>query len=83
MKIQGQLVDIITVICPGLYGKSVFFDYVKKILYVQVLKEVYGMLISAILFYKKFRKYLEITGFKFNPCDPCEINKIMHGRLLT
>ena len=41
------------------------------------------MLILEILFYKKFKKDLEITGLEFNPYNPCVANNIMHRKKLT
>ena len=41
------------------------------------------MLQSGILHYQKFQKDTEEYGFKVNPCDPCEANKIVNGRQLT
>ncbi len=37
------------------------------------------MLEAALLWYKKFRKELEATGFKFNPYDPCVANRQEKG----
>jgi hypothetical protein len=42
----------------------------KKVLYVEVLKAIYGMLKAALLWYKTFRKDLEDIGFVFNPYGP-------------
>jgi hypothetical protein len=33
-----------------------------------MLKALYGMLISSILYYKKFRKDIELIGFEVNIC---------------
>jgi hypothetical protein len=56
MKIRGQLVDILLEICPGVYDDYVINEGKHKILYVRMLKALYGMLISSILYYRKFRK---------------------------
>ena len=48
-----------------------------------VLKAIYGMLIAALLFYKKFKKDLEEIGFEFNPYDPCVANRIINGKQNT
>jgi hypothetical protein len=37
----------------------------KKVQYVEVLKDIYGVLEAALLWYKTFRKYLEDNGFVF------------------
>jgi hypothetical protein len=56
MKIQGQLIDILLEICPGVYGDYVINKGKHKILYVRMLRALYGMFVSSILYYKKFRK---------------------------
>ena len=54
MKITGVLVDYLVEIAPEVYGKYVVFQNGKKVLYVQVLKALYGMLIALMLWYKNF-----------------------------
>ena len=83
MKIQGILVDMLVQLDTTLYGSHVVYENGKKTLYVEVLKAIYGMLQSALLFYKKLKKDLESYGFKFNPCDPCVANKMERGKQLT
>ena len=41
------------------------------------------MLISALLFYKKFKRDLEEYGFVFNPYDPCVANKNINDKQQT
>ena len=67
MKITGVLVDMIVQLNPNTYGEYVVYEKGRKVLYVQVLRAIYGMLVSSLLWYKKFRKELEEYGFKFNP----------------
>ena len=54
MKITGVLVDILLANNPDLYGGYVVYERGQKLLYVEVLKAIYGMLVSTILWYKKF-----------------------------
>jgi hypothetical protein len=56
MKKRGQLVDILLDLCPGVYDDYVIDEGKHKIMYVRMLKALYGMLISSILYDKKFRK---------------------------
>jgi hypothetical protein len=73
MKITGVLVDLLVKLNPELYGPYVVYKRNRrnKVLYVQVMRAIYGMLEAAILWYKKFRGELEQKRFKFNPYDPC------------
>jgi hypothetical protein len=54
-----------------------------KIMYVRMLKALYGMLISSILYYKKFRKDIESIGFEVNPYDICVANRKVSGKQQT
>ena len=54
MKIIGVLVNCLVEIAPEVYGKYVVFQNGKKVLYVQVLKALYSMLIALMLWYKNF-----------------------------
>jgi hypothetical protein len=48
-----------------------------------MLKALYGMIQSALLFHKKFQKDLEGIGFKVNDYDPCVANRIVDGEQQT
>jgi hypothetical protein len=79
IKITGVLVDMLVNINPELYGPAVVFENRKKVLYVEVLKAINGMLKPALLWYKTFRKELKDIGFVFNPYNPCVANKKVQG----
>jgi len=36
----------------------------QKVVYERMLKDLYGMMMAAILYYKKFRKDIKSIGFK-------------------
>ena len=48
MKITGVLVTLLVELNPELYGPYVVMEKGQKVLYVQVLKALYGMLASAL-----------------------------------
>ena len=79
MKITGVLVDMLVKLNPELYGPYVVYENKRRVLYVRVLRAIYGMLEAALLWYKKFRLELEQEGFKFNPYDPCVTNREKKG----
>ena len=80
MKIKGKLVDILVQLAPEVYTNFVVYEKGMRVLYVQVLRALYGKLVAALLWYKKFRSDLEKIGFKFNPYDPCVANKIVRKK---
>ena len=55
----------------------------QPILYVKALKAIYGLLESALLFYKKLRRDITDIGFKVNPYDPCMANMQVNGSKMT
>jgi hypothetical protein len=79
MKITGVLVGMRVDINPELYGPAVVLENRKKVIYVEVLKAIYGMLEAALLWYKTFRKDIEDNQFIFNPYNPCRANKNVQG----
>jgi hypothetical protein len=84
MKITGVLVGMLVNINPELCGPAVVLENQKKVLYVEVLKAIYGLLEAALLWYKTFRKDLEDIRFIFNPNDPaCVANKKVPGSQQT
>jgi hypothetical protein len=54
MKITGVLVNMLVKLSPELYGPYVVYEKNRKVLYVQVLRAIYGMLEAALLWYKRF-----------------------------
>jgi Reverse transcriptase (RNA-dependent DNA polymerase) len=83
MKIRGVLVDMLISIDKELYEPFVTKERDEKILYVELLKALYGTLQAALLFYKKLKKDLESIGFKINPYDPCVANRTVNGKQHT
>jgi hypothetical protein len=82
MKIRGQVVDILCEIDP-FYIPYVVEEGRHKILYLHITKAIYGMLVSAMLFYRKLKKDLMGYGFEINPYDPCVANKMVNGHQMT
>uniref|UniRef100_A0A7S1V1J3 Reverse transcriptase Ty1/copia-type domain-containing protein n=1 Tax=Grammatophora oceanica TaxID=210454 RepID=A0A7S1V1J3_9STRA len=83
MKITGVLVDMLLELNPELYKDFVVYENGQKVLYVVVLKAIYGMLVASLLFYKKFRVDLEGVDFVFNDYDPCVANRMIRGKQQT
>ena len=84
MLLRGNLAEMMVRIDPSLYQE--YITYSNKgvpMLYVRLNKALYGMLRAALLFYKRLRRWLEDTGFKVNPYDPCVANKIINGTQIT
>ena len=83
MKSTGVLVELLVKLAPNVYGDYVVHEKGKKVLYVEVLRALYGMLVAALLWYKTLRKDLEDIGFDFNPYGPCVCNQMINGKQHT
>ena len=84
MKMTGRLAELMVNTAPAMYRKYVIDDSSgKPVLYVQLQKALYGMLKSALLFYRKLVSDLRAIGFELNPYDPCVANKLVNGQQLT
>ena len=71
-------------VAPALYCKYVTTNAKgKAVLYVQLEKAVYGMMKSALLFYRKLVTHLTSLGYVINPYDPCIANKMINGKQMT
>ena len=83
MVFRDEFVDIMCEVNPE-YKKYVTTDKNgKKILYVKVLRAIYGCIESALLWYELYVKTLKGMGFKLNPYDKCVANKMINGKQCT
>ena len=78
MKIRGTLVEWLVELDPTRYSNKVVYEKGKKVLYLEVLKAICGILIASLLWHWKFRSDLESEGFVFNTYDPCVANRVRH-----
>ena len=83
MRITGLLVDYLVNLFPTKYEDYVTIQNQTKLLYVEMEKALYGMMLSSLLFYKHFQQDLESIGFKVNPYVICVANQIVGGHQQT
>ena len=83
MKLRGALVDMLIDICPGIYEEFIVYERNQKVLYVKMLKALYGILKASILYYQKFRTDIESIGYLVNLYDACVANKIINDKQHT
>ena len=68
MLLRGRLAEIMVQVNLSMYHKYVTYSSNgQAMLYVRLSKALYGMLVAALLFYKRFRSDLENMGFEVNP----------------
>jgi hypothetical protein len=78
MVLKGRLMELMVQVAPSLYRKYIMVNRKETvILYVKMQKALYGLLRSALLFYRKLVANLESDGFVLNPYDSCVNGKQM------
>jgi Reverse transcriptase (RNA-dependent DNA polymerase)/Zinc knuckle len=82
MKLVGDAVDIICDVNPR-YREFVAIEHGRKVLYLRLLKALYGCVKSALLWYDLFTGKLKERGFTLNPYDPCVANSTIEGTQCT
>ena len=76
MAFKDDLSEMMVKIAPSFYRKYITTNSKgRPMLYIRLQKSLYGLLCSALLFYRKLRGELEVDGFIVNPYDPCVANK--------
>jgi len=82
LKLSGEAVDILCKVNPR-YEQFVTIERGQRVLYLKLLKALYGCVRSALLWYQLFVGTLERIGFKLNPYDLCIANKLVEGTQCT
>ena len=82
LKYTGESVDILCKVNPE-YENFVTIENGKRVIYLRLLKALYGCLQSGVLWYELFSGVLKKQGFKINPNEPCIANKIINGKQCT
>ncbi len=82
LKLRGQFVDIMCNVNPE-YKRTIMYENGKKVLYLKVLRAIYGCIYSSLLWYNLYSETLVKMGFKINPYDRCIANKTINGKQCT
>ena len=83
MRLEGTLAELLTKCDPKLYRKYVVTENNKPVLYVELIKALYGTLRAALIFWRKLTSKLVEWGFTINPYDWCVANKQINGQQCT
>ena len=82
LKIEGQFVDIMCEVNPE-HAKNVIVENGKKMLYLEILRALYGCIESALRWYELYSETLSKEGFVINLYDKCVANKVINGEQYT
>jgi hypothetical protein len=83
VKFEGEIADMLVKMDPKLYRKFVKDENGKTVLYVELLKALYGTMRAALLFWKLLFSKLIKWGFIINPYDWSVANKMIDGKQCT
>ncbi len=83
IKMVRTLAELMVKTNPKLYRQYVILEKGRSVLYLRLQKALYGMMKSALLFYRKLVSKLREMRFEINPYDPCVANKMVNGTQLT
>jgi hypothetical protein len=82
MKFTGASVRLLCEVNPS-HRAFVVFENGVEVLYVRLIKALYGCVQSALLWYELFSSTLETMGFTLNPYDQCVANCDIDGSQCT
>ena len=83
MHLEGTLAELLTKCDQKLYRQYVVTENNKPVLYVELIKALYGTLRAALIFWRKLTDKLIDWGFTINPYDWCVANKQINGQQCT
>ena len=83
MVLRGTFVDIMCQVDTRYEEFVTVNSKGQKVLYLKILRALYGCIESALLWYDLYASILQQMGFKINPYDRCVANKIINGRQCT
>jgi len=83
IKMRGPAVEAILEANKDKYEKYVTIEQGKKVIYMELMKAMYGTLTAPILWYQLFASTIVDLGFVINPYDPCVANKQIDGKQFT
>ena len=82
LLLEGKIVDIMCDINTE-YKHQVRFKHGRKILYICILKAIYGIIESDLIWYELYMSVLKNMGFQLNPYDMCVANKDIKWKQCT
>lgn len=82
LKLRGVFVDIMCKVNPE-HKPNITYEKGKPVLYLKVLKAIYGCIESALLWFNLYSNTLQKLGFEINPYDRCVANKMINGKQCT
>ena len=84
VRFRGEMVSMLLQIDSEMYKEYVMIEKGEQVMYMELLKALYGTLHTAHLFWQKLSKQLiDVWGFTPNKYDNCVVNKTINGHQMT
>ena len=83
MWIDGAMAELLLEIDHDMYHQHMSKEKGKPVIYVELLKALYGTLRAARLFWETLSRKLQEWGFTLNPYDSCVANKYVDRQQCT
>jgi hypothetical protein len=83
VRLTEKMVELLLEIDHELYESYLVRERGEMVMYVELLKALYGTMRAARLFWEWLSKQLVDWGFTPNPYDSCVVNKMVDGKQLT
>ena len=84
VRFTGEMVRMLLEIDEEMYGEYVVMEKGEQVMYMELLKALYGTLRAARPFWQKLSKQLiDVWGFVPNKYDNCVVNKTINGSQMT
>ena len=84
VKFTGEMVNMLLQIDSEMYKDYVVVERGERVMYMELLKALYGTLRAAWLFWQKLSKQLiDVWGFTPNKYDNCVVNKTINSHQMT
>lgn len=80
---NGKMLDLLLEIDAEMYRLCIVQEGKEQVMYVELLKALYGTVWAAQLFWEQLSGKLLEWGFMPNPYDLCIMNKMIEGKQLT
>jgi hypothetical protein len=81
--LTGKMVELLLEIDHELYEPYLMQEQGEIIMYIELLKALYGTMRAARLFWERLSRQLVNWGFTSNPYDSCVVNKMVDDKQLT
>ena len=84
VRFTGAMVTLLLEIDHEMYKDYVVVEKGERVMYMELLKALYGTLRAARLFWQKLsKKLIDEWGFLPNKYDDCVVNKMVNGQQMT